>query len=231
MSGLGSGGGFRQAVGFLTVGGGPSDPTSSSLGWFPVVGAGIGALLGVCWWGLAHLFPPFVVAALVVALDLLITGMLHFDGLVDAADGLLPHLPVERRLAVMAEPQAGAFGVAVATTTLLCRFAALVALSELWPFQLSRVVLLLAAVYVLSRAVMVLAIDRLSYVRAGGIAAAFLGPRARGLVQGLAALASLGLGLGALLAWNIRGGGVVFVAELLAAGSVLGLARRRIGGY
>ena len=42
--------------------------------------------------------------ALVVAADLALTGALHFDGLLDSADGLLPHLPAERRLAVMADP-------------------------------------------------------------------------------------------------------------------------------
>jgi len=53
-------------------------------------------------------------AALVLVADLALTGMLHVDGLADAADGLLPHhRDTARRLEVMAAPNVGAFGVAV----------------------------------------------------------------------------------------------------------------------
>ena len=51
--------------------------------------------------------------------------MLHVDGLADSADGLLPHMPRERRLEVMSDPTVGAYGVAVTVCVLLLRFAAL----------------------------------------------------------------------------------------------------------
>ena len=47
-----------------------------------------------------------VAAAVVVAADLASPGMLHFDGLVDSADGLLPPMDRARRLEVMADPHA-----------------------------------------------------------------------------------------------------------------------------
>src|SRR5829696_7389425 len=98
-----------DALGFLTVAGRSRPPTRRVL----------------VWCGAANVWPAPVAAAIVVAADLGITGLLHIDGLADSADGLLPHLDRERRLAVMATPDVGAFGVAVVAAVLLLRFAAL----------------------------------------------------------------------------------------------------------
>ena len=54
--------------------------------------------------------------------------MLHFDGLVDSADGLLPPLDRGRRLAVMADPDVGAFGVAAGAAVLSAALGGLAAL-------------------------------------------------------------------------------------------------------
>ena len=71
------------------------------------------------------MWPAAVAAAIVVAADLALTGLLHVDGLADSADGLLPHLDRARRLEVMATPDVGAFGVATVGAVLLLRWAAL----------------------------------------------------------------------------------------------------------
>ena len=83
---------MRRAVAFLTCLGGPAVPDARTLSWFPVVGAALGLVVGGAWWGAEQLWPPAVAAALVVALDLALTGLLHLDGLVDSADGLLPQV-------------------------------------------------------------------------------------------------------------------------------------------
>src|SRR3546814_5488008 len=80
------------------------------------------------WWGAQELGSPAVAAGLVLAADLVLTGMLHMDGLVDSADGLLPQVPRAKRLAIMAEPTVGAYGVVVAVVVVLLRFAALASL-------------------------------------------------------------------------------------------------------
>src|SRR5581483_4842945 len=90
--------GLRQAVAFLTPLGGPATPTPAALAWFPVVGATLGLALGGVWWAVGQRLGPLAAAALVVSADLVLTGALHFDGLLDSADGLLPHLPAGRRL-------------------------------------------------------------------------------------------------------------------------------------
>src|SRR3546814_6670414 len=119
---------MQRAVAFPTPFGGAAGPDRRTLGWFPVVGALSGATLGGLWWGAQELWSPAVAAGLVLAADLVLTGMLHMDGLVDSADGLLPQVPRAKRLAIMAEPTVGAYGVVVAVVIVLLRFAALASL-------------------------------------------------------------------------------------------------------
>jgi adenosylcobinamide-GDP ribazoletransferase len=210
---------MRAAVAFLTSVGGSRRPGPGTLDWFGVVGAGLGALLGVLWWASGKAWTPGVAAAVVVLGDLALTGMLHFDGLLDSADGLLPPMDRDRRLAVMASPETGAFAVGAAGAALLLRWAALAAIRP--------TVLLLASLWCLSRTGMAATARYLPYARReGGLASAFIGkPRPAAIVFGLAA--SIGLAC----AWRPLAGGVAVVCAGLAGAGVLWLALRRIGGY
>jgi adenosylcobinamide-GDP ribazoletransferase len=213
----------------LSVLGGPGGASSDSTAWFPLVGAGLGALLGVAWWFLGEHVEPLAAAAIVVALDAALTGMLHLDGLVDAADGLLPHLTTERRLAVMSEPTIGAFGVLAAVMTIVLRVAALSSAPQL---GLAKSVLMLAALWAVSRSVMAFALSRLpSARRAGGLASQFGGTDATSRPAAWPGVVGIAGGLAALIAWNGPTGGATWAASLAGAGGVLLLARRRIGGY
>lgn len=211
---------MRRALAFLTPLGGAAAPSPSAVPWFPVVGAGLGLVLGAIWWAADRVWAAPVAAAVVVAADLALTGMLHLDGLVDSADGLLPPLAdADRRLEVMADPATGAFGVGVAVAVLLLRWAALASL-EPSPA-------LLGALWSASRLAMAVATRRVPYARpGGGLASAFLdGGRTP-------AVPVVGLVVGAVLVGIGRGdavAGVVGVA--LGAAAVLGLASRRIGGF
>jgi hypothetical protein len=51
---------MRAALSFLTPLGGPAPVSSSALSWFPVVGAGLGLVLGMAWWAAAGVWPPLV---------------------------------------------------------------------------------------------------------------------------------------------------------------------------
>ncbi|MCU4186267.1 adenosylcobinamide-GDP ribazoletransferase [Acidiferrimicrobium sp. IK] len=213
---------MRAAVAFLTPFGGAVAPGRTTLRWFPLVGAGLGAVVGLVWWGSSHAWRGALVpAALAVAADLVVTGMLHLDGLADSADGLLPHLSRPRRLEVMAQPDVGAFGLATTAAVLLARFSALASLRP--------DVALVAGVWCASRSLMLLGPVALPYARPTGLATAFLGDRPRVT----AGIGVLGLVAGAALAAAGRGGaGVAGVGGLVVAGVALGaLARARIGGY
>lgn len=202
--------GARQAIAFLTPVGGAATPSPKALPWFPVVGAGIGAALGGVWWVAGELWPPVVAAAVVVAADLALTGLLHLDGLADSADGLLPHLPRERRLDVMAAPDVGAFGVGVAGAVLLLRWSALAVLR---PDPA-----LLAGLWCGSRTLMATVATTVPYARDEGLATAFLGGP---LTWPIAVV-------GAVIAGVLAG---VAAVGVLAGLLVVALAKRRVGGF
>jgi adenosylcobinamide-GDP ribazoletransferase len=210
---------LRSALSFLTSFGRARPPGPRTLDWFPLAGALIGLALGGVWWAGNRLWNAQLAAALVVAADLGVTGLLHFDGLVDSADGLLPHLDRERRLEVMASPEVGAFGVGVAMAVLLLRWAAL---AEIRPS-----VILLVALWCLSRTGMALVARTQPYARSqGGLASAFAGaPRWAPLIAGV------GVSVGLAFAWRLPAGAVAVAAAVAAGGAVVWLARRRLGGF
>ena len=211
------------ALGFLTPFGPARAPNQTTLRWFPLVGAAAGAIVGLVWWAASKGWHgPLVPAALAVATDLVLTGMLHVDGLADSADGLLPHLSRERRLQVMSEPDVGAFGLAATVAVLLLRFAAFGALRP--------DIALVVGVWCVSRSLMVAAMLVLPYARpTGGLATAFLGGR----VAGSALAASAGAAAGASLA--VWAGGTPAAAgvgaAVVAVAAILWVARRRLGGF
>ncbi len=210
---------MRAAVAFLTALGGSATPDRRTLSWFPPVGALLGLVIGGVWWGANELWTPFVAAALVVAVDLALTGLLHLDGLVDSADGLLPHLTTDRRLAIMSEPTIGAYGVGAAVVVLLLRWSALASMEPN--------VLLVAGIWCGSRTIMAAAARAVPYARTdGGLASAFLGGDWRPVaLYGLIGAVSLGAFTGD------HQNELAVAIGMMAGVLVVGLARRRLGGF
>jgi len=222
---------MRRALSFLTPFGGPADPAPSALAWFPAVGALIGLAVGGIWWAAWRGWAPPAAAAIAVTADAALTGMLHLDGLADAADGLLPPLSRARRLAVMADPRLGAFGVAGLAIVLLARFGAFASMP---PSPLA-----VAGLWSGSRTAMAVTARAVPYARPAGLASAFLPAATAGPRPGAARLAGpavLGLAGGLLaLALAFAGRGAPGVAavggEAAAAAAVVLLAWRRLGGF
>jgi adenosylcobinamide-GDP ribazoletransferase len=213
---------MRRALSFLTPFGGAAEPAPSALAWFPAVGALIGLGVGAVWWAARQAWPSPAAAAIALIADAALTGMLHLDGLADAADGLLPPLPRARRLEVMADPRLGAFGAAGLAIVLLARFGAL---ASMMPSALA-----MAGLWSGSRTAMAVTARAVPYARPGGLASAFRGPAI------LASPVFLGLAGGLLaagLAFAGRGAhGLAAVgAESVGAGAVVLLAWRRLGGF
>lgn len=79
--------------------------------WLPYMGLVIAGFLVLAYQGLILLgLPPLTMSVVLVALWLIITGGLHFDGVMDSADGLAV-TNAEKRLQVMRDSVTGAFGV------------------------------------------------------------------------------------------------------------------------
>ncbi len=186
---------------------------------FPAVGVLIGGLLAGAGWLLGGLFPPLLVAALVLALWVAVTGALHLDGFVDCCDALLAARPPEVRLEILRDTHVGAFGVVGAGVLLLVKCAALEACISAGEW----VALLLAPP--LGRWAMVYAMARYPSARSTGMGRAVKGPvggRSLGgatlLLLPMLILGPLEVLLSAALAW---------VFTLLFAHWVL----RRIPGF
>ncbi|MFV0260289.1 MAG: adenosylcobinamide-GDP ribazoletransferase [Acidimicrobiales bacterium] len=202
---------------FLTVFGRGTAPDRSTLAWFPVVGAMIGFIIAAAY-RLAHfLWLPFAAGVTVVIIDAVITGALHLDGLADSADGLLPHMKRSRRLEVMAEPDVGAFALVTVGLVLGLR-AAMLSDPRSDP-------LALGGVWTASRTLAAVVPATVPYARDAGLATGFLaGARTRVGWW----LAPAGVLLVVTSGWM---GVAALAALLLAAATIVALARARIGGF
>jgi adenosylcobinamide-GDP ribazoletransferase len=127
----------------------------------PWVGAVLGLLQGLLWWGLEGRVPLLAQVALVLAAGLLLSGGLHMDGAMDTADGLAAG---ERLLEAMDDSRVGASGTQALALLLLLRTAALATLGAAAP-----VALVWAALW--GRVAPLLAMARFPYLRPGGTAA------------------------------------------------------------
>jgi len=216
---------MKRAVAFLTPFGRAATPNATTLAWFPVVGALVGVAVGGLWWLAAKAWPALLAAAIAVVSDLALTGLLHFDGLADAGDGLLAPLTRERRLAAMADPAIGAFGALTVGAVLLLRFGAFASLRSS--------PLVIAGLWCASRTGMVAITELLPYVRAEGIVRSFLGTRSALHHRALQGSVVAGIALSAALVIVSRGlrGLIALGAELIAITLVALFSRRRLGGY
>jgi adenosylcobinamide-GDP ribazoletransferase len=182
--------------------------------WFPLVGAGVGALAAAAWWlatamRLGTLAPWAALGAAVAA-----TGAFHEDGLADCADGLFGGHDPHRRLAIMRDSRLGTYGVLALVLTLGAQAAAV---GSMPPSLAPRAIV---AAHALGRAA-ALPLTLLPYARAEGglgkplaqkVPAAAL---ALGVATGLSALvllpwatalaaAAAAALIAALLAWRFR---------------------------
>ncbi len=93
---------------------------------FPWVGGLLGVAVWAVRWGARTVGgSASLAAALALAAWVALTGGLHLDGLMDAADGLFGGHSPEHRLEIMHDERAGAFGVLAAVLILLIKYAAL----------------------------------------------------------------------------------------------------------
>ncbi len=203
---------FWLALGFLTtlpvpdVGEVQPGEMRAASAYYPLVGWIVGAVLAGAAWATGGL-PDGLAAALVLAVWLAVTGMLHLDGLLDSADALLAPVPVSERLRILGDVHHGSFAFGVGFVFLLLKWQALALLAGPLPLLLAPVAARFWLLPVLNRF-----------------------PAAR--PEGLGATARQGrVGLGFVFALP-----VVFLspAAFLAAGATLGLgalwASRRLGG-
>ncbi|MGA2598097.1 MAG: adenosylcobinamide-GDP ribazoletransferase [Bryobacteraceae bacterium] len=105
-----------------------AEDVSHSAGWFPVVGLLLGAIYALAAFLLKGHLPLAIVAVLLVILDALATGALHFDGLADTADGFGGGKNREDILRIMRDHAIGSYGGVAIVTLVALKVAAYAAL-------------------------------------------------------------------------------------------------------
>ena len=192
--------------------------------WYPAVGLVLGAILAGLDWGLRWLWPDGVAAALLLVAWVALTGALHLDGFVDCCDALLAPVSPERRLEILRDVHAGAFGIVGVALLLLTKYAALATLPE--GIRLPALLL----VPTLGRWGMTGAVLLYSYARSGP----GLGRKARsGAGHWQLAVATITALLVSALAWWLGLGWVALLLLVFAAITVFLTAqwiKSRIGG-
>lgn len=211
------------AMSFLTIFGGGRSPGKSSKYWFSCAGVVIALISGLVWQLLGHTSSRLLGAALVVVVVVILTGAIHFDGLADAADGLLAHLETERRFMVMSGPEVGTFGVVAVVAALGLMT---ISFSVLGPN-----VVLLIGVFSLSRELAALVIEVMPYAKSEGIVSVF-NESSGVLARAKLILAAEVIVSCALIVLSFGTKGLVVAVVMFAVQAVIALrARVLIGGY
>jgi adenosylcobinamide-GDP ribazoletransferase len=128
-------GSLATAVSFLTrlpTGGNAAfdaKDVARSASWFPLVGSLLGGIYAGVFWLLCRLFPPLVTAVLIVTLDAVLTGAMHFDGLADTADGFGGGSTREDVLRIMRDHAIGSYGAMALGLVVTLKVAAIAALA------------------------------------------------------------------------------------------------------
>ncbi len=135
--------------------------------YFPLVGLLIALLLFALLLIVSQFLPPLVLAALIVVAQVVLTGGLHMDGLMDSSDGLFGGSTPERRLEIMRDSRVGSFGVLAGGCVLLFKFAVFASLSV---HLLAQAVLMVLPV---ARWAMILTVSLFPGARITGLGAAF----------------------------------------------------------
>lgn len=204
---------IRVAILFLTrlpVGRLDTPPALKDAAWaFPVAGL-VPALAGWAAFGMAD--GGLLGAALALAVVMLVTGGLHFDGLGDFADGIGGGRDRAHVLAIMEDSRVGSYGVLALIAVSLVQVAAIAEVGAAGAFLFLGVA---------SRIAMLRLLTALPSARDGGLSTLAMGAPHYWRSGGLALVLALWLGWEALWA---------AFAILLTYAAVRRLCRKRMGG-
>lgn len=222
---------FLTALQFFTrvpvpawVGWSPAQLNASAR-YFPLVGWGVGAVVGLVLWGASAYWGAGVAAWLALAAGVLLTGAFHEDGFADSCDGFGGGWQRDQVLQIMKDSRVGSYATVGVVLLMGLKAQLLTQLAERgWGLAL---VLAVVTAHALSRWAVLLVMARLDYVRED--ASSKSKPIAQGMAAGpLLVATALALAPALLLEWRALG-------AVLGAGGVAAFAvrylRQRLGGY
>lgn len=176
--------------------------------FFPLVGAVIGG--GIYLWSRAaeNLQVSHVLYTIVmVLLPLILTGGIHMDGFMDTTDALSSYQPREKKLAILKDPNTGAFAVIACVGYYLLTFG-------VWFDATQAEIPVLATGFILSRVLSGLAVVTFPLAKNSGLAATFSKEANKKLTRNVMYLLFFLCAVGMLfLNWKL--GGIALIASLL----------------
>jgi len=131
--------------------------------FFPLAGLVIGVFMYITAFVGLKLFPPGIVAVLLIITGVFVSGGLHLDGFMDSIDGLFCGRSLERKLEIMKDSRTGSFAAIGMACLLLFKY---VFYTEL---LITGMTGWLIAVPVFSRWCMVYSIKYFPYLRQAGL--------------------------------------------------------------
>ena len=191
--------------------------------FFPFVGIMTGGAVYL----VQYLFTGFAmsrtfVTAILLLIPLAITGGIHMDGYMDTVDALSSHQPMDKKLEILKDPNAGAFAVIGAIAYYLLAYG-------VWYEVGLREAAVLAVGFFLSRSLSGMAVIFFPKAKNSGLAALFASEadrRVNGILLAIGALA----GAGAMLCLNLLLGALCLGAALLTFLCYRRMAVREFGG-
>lgn len=147
------------------------DSFSQSVKFFPIIGGIIGLLLAGIVYGAQALWgtnlPMHLLAIGLILIEIIITGGLHCDGLMDTIDGVFSGKPREKMLEIMKDSRVGAFGAMSFCLLIFIKYSLIMDMdSMLLP-------LAILVMPIVGRMAVVVAITLYPYARAEGLGKAF----------------------------------------------------------
>jgi adenosylcobinamide-GDP ribazoletransferase len=217
---------LRTAVAFLTRvpmphPDGPTPPNfARAHRVFPLVGAMIGAVVGLVYLGLLAIgLPSLGAAALALGASAVFTGALHEDALADVADGFGGGRDKAAKLKIMRDSRLGTYGALILLVSFIAKLSALTALPT------AAVLPGLIACHAMARGMLPVMAMTMLYARKEGLAATAGRPDRPTAAVAIALALVIAL---LALPWT-EALGAALVAAAGAAGMAI-LAQRQIGG-
>ncbi|CAA7601784.1 adenosylcobinamide-GDP ribazoletransferase [Acididesulfobacillus acetoxydans] len=183
--------------------------------YYPLVGLILGGFLWLAGRLTGPYYPPLVVGAILLALELALTGGIHLDGFMDSMDGLLSARTPERKLEIMKDSRVGAHASISLAALLLLKFSLLASLK---PADMG----ILLLMPMISRWAFLIGVIGFPYARKEGLGQGFH-EASRWLVFAAEGLIILGFAV-----WFLGPAGL---AAILAASALAGLFSWRVSGH
>lgn len=194
------------------------DNMKYSMCFFPLIGAVIGGVfIGMYYLLEAAGLGGAIEGALLMMVPIIISGGIHVDGLLDTADALSSHQPVEKKLEILKDSNAGAFAIIVGACYFITDFAFKTNLS--W-----RSVLIVACGFMVSRGLSGFAVVTFKCAKGSGLLHTFSDSAQRTAVR-VTSLIYVCLGVALMLLAN------VYIGALSACGALLVFLYYRLMSY